>query len=95
MGVPKSRHTRSKRDRRRAHIFLESPALTNCQKCGKKILPHNVCWSCGYYKGKEMINILEKLEKKERKKREKEIKIKEREEAKKEKPLSWKELSKK
>jgi len=95
MAVPKKHTTKSKRNMRRAHIFLESPALIPCPKCGKMILPHTVCPNCGYYKGQEIINVLEKLEKKERKKREKEIKEKEKEEAKKEKPLTLEELSRK
>ena len=53
-----------------------------------------VCPNCGYYKDKEIIDVLKKLTKKERKKKEKEMKVKETEE-KKERPLSWQELSKK
>ena len=94
MAVPKYRHTKSKRNRRRMHIFLEKPTLTNCPKCGKPVLPHTVCGNCGYYKGKEAVNVLEKLEKKEKKKREKEIKSQD-QETRKKKPLSWKELSRK
>ena len=67
--------------------------MTKCSKCGKPILPHSICWNCGYYKGREIINVLEKLTKKERKKREKEMKAKEKEE-KQAKPLSMEELSK-
>ena len=79
------------------HLFLGRPTLVPCQKCGKPILPHTVCPNCGYYKGVEFINVLEKLTKKERKKREKEMKTKEGEEKKetKEKPLTFEELSKK
>ena len=85
------------------HIFAKAPVLTKCPKCGKLILPHLVCPNCGYYKGVEVIDVLKKLTKKERKNREKEMKIKETEEKKdtrssgypKEKPLSWKELSRK
>ena len=97
MGTPTQRHTKSKRNQRRMHIFLEKPALIFCPKCGKPISPHIVCPNCGYYKGREVINVLEKLEKKERKKREKEIKAKEKggKEIKKEKSLSLKELSRK
>ena len=94
MTVPKRRHTKSKRDKRRMHIFLKAPSLSLCPKCGKPILPHTICLNCGYYKGKEVIDVLKKLTKKERKKREKEIKTKEKE-AKKEKPLTLEELSKK
>jgi len=79
------------------HIFLEEPILVSCQKCGKAILPHIICPNCGYYKGRQVVNILEKLEKKERKRREKEIKTKEKEEKgeRKERPLDLRQLSKK
>ncbi len=76
------------------HIFLETPKLTTCPKCGKPVLPHTACANCGYYKGEEVIDVLKKLTKKERKKKEKEMAGKEKEE-KKAKPLSMEELSKK
>jgi len=94
MAVPKQRHTKSRRNKGRMHIYLRHPILGICPKCGKEIRPHTICWNCGYYKGKEVINILEKLTKKERKKKEKEITAKGKEE-KKAKPLSMEELSKK
>jgi hypothetical protein len=53
-------------------------------------LPHTVCGYCGFYKGKEYINVIAKLEKKEQKKRKKEIETQE-----KESKLSPEELSKK
>jgi len=98
MAVPKQRHTKSRRDKRRSQIFLKKPALTKCPKCGKPVLPHTICWNCGYYKGSEVVDVLKKLTKKERKTKEKEIKAKEAEEkkeAKKEKSLTWEGLSKK
>ncbi len=97
MAVPKQRHTKSRRNKRRIHIFLKAPALTKCPKCGHISLPHRVCPNCGFYKGLEVIDVLEKLTKKERKKREKEMKAKEKEEKEKskERPLTLEELSKK
>lgn len=95
MAVPTQRHTKSKRQKRRMHIFLKSSFLVKCQKCKKLILPHQLCPYCGYYKGLEVIDVLKKLTKKERKEREKEMKQREKEEAGKGKTLSWKELSKK
>lgn len=94
MAVPKQRHTKSRRNKRRMHLYLKTPALIACLKCGKPVLPHTLCQNCGYYKGREVIDVLKKLTKKERKQREKEMKAKEREE-KKAKPLSMEELSKK
>lgn len=77
------------------HIFLKKPYLIKCPKCGKAVLPHTACRNCGYYKGAEVINVLEKLTKKERKLKEKEISVKETEKKEKEKNISWEELSKK
>lgn len=94
MAVPKKRTSKSRQLKRRAQIFLEKPTLVKCPKCGHSILAHTVCSFCGYYKGREVVNVLARLDKKERKKREKEMKMKEAEEKKKPKPLSWKELSK-
>jgi large subunit ribosomal protein L32 len=74
MGVPRQRLTKSRRNRRRANIFLESTNLIKCEKCGKEKKPHIVCLNCGFYKGIEVVNVLEKLDKKERKQREKELK---------------------
>lgn len=76
------------------HIFLIPPVLTECQKCGKPVRPHTVCFHCGYYQGREVIDVLKRLTKKERKQREREIKQKEKEVSR-EKPLSWEELSRK
>jgi len=76
------------------HLFAKAPTLTLCPKCKKPVLPHTVCWNCGYYKGVEVIDVLKKLTKKERKKREKEMKPKEKGEDK-AKPLTMEELSKK
>ena len=97
MGVPKQRHTKSRRNKRRMHLYLKERVLALCQKCGKKVLPHTVCQNCGYYQGREMIDVLKKLTKKERKKKEKEMKAKEAEEkgeVKKEGGLSWEKMSK-
>ena len=77
-------------------IRLETPSLVSCPRCGKPKRPHAVCLNCGYYRGREVLDVLGQLSKKERKKREKEIKAKEKEAGEKEtpkKPLSWKELS--
>ena len=73
MAVPKQRKTKGRRNNRRMHIYAEAPSLVTCSKCGKKTKQHTVCLHCGYYKQKEVINVLEKLDKKERKKREKEM----------------------
>ena len=76
------------------HLFLDAPVLSKCPKCGKPVLPHTICWNCGYYKGEEVVDVLKKLTKKEKKMREREMKAKEKE-GKKEKSLSMEGLSRK
>lgn len=79
------------------HIRLKEPVLAACPKCKKPVKPHTVCLFCGFYKGREVINVLAKMEKKERKKREQEMKAAEKEgkSKEKEKPMTLEELSKK
>ncbi len=78
------------------HIFLKEPGLVNCSKCKKPVLPHTVCFNCGYYKQQEIIDVLKKLTKKEKKKKEKEIKSGEKQDKTgPNKPVNLEELSKK
>lgn len=74
MAVPKQRHTKSKRNRRRMHLFIKPTALSVCEKCKKPVRPHTICLNCGSYKGKEIVNVFAKLTKKEQKIKQKEIK---------------------
>jgi len=92
MAVPKQRKTKSRRNQRRMHIYVESPSLTRCPKCNKPVRPHTACLNCGYYKGRKVIDVLSDLDKKERKKKEEEIEKGEKETK---KGLSWKDMSKK
>ncbi len=67
MAVPKKKTTRARRGKRRAHIKLAKLALVSCPHCKKPILPHRVCSYCGWYKGKEIIEIKIKKGKKKEK----------------------------
>jgi len=66
MAVPKKRTPSARRDRRRANIFIKEPQLVSCKKCGKPTLPHTICHECGFYKGKEYINVMAKIEKRQK-----------------------------
>ena len=91
--LSRARGRRRKEGQRKAVKNLSYTSL--CPNCKKDKLPHQICSHCGYYKGKEVINVLVKLEKKERKQREKEIKEKEKTEKSDKKPLTLDQLSKK
>ena len=55
MAVPKSRTSKSRRDKRRTHDKIEGPQLTVCPQCGEAKLPHHACPACGHYKGRTAI----------------------------------------
>lgn len=57
MPNPTKRHSRTRRNMRRAHDFLTSPSTSKCPQCGKPKLPHRICEACGTYKGREVIAI--------------------------------------
>lgn len=57
MPVPQSRTSKSKRDKRRGHIKLKTPALSECTNCHVLIRPHRVCPECGYYKGVQVVEV--------------------------------------
>jgi large subunit ribosomal protein L32 len=94
MAAPKQKHTKSRRNKRRSHHALDKQVLSICPKCGADVLPHRVCANCGGYRGREVIDVLSKLDKKERKKKEKELAEQEKGKTE-EKGLSMEELSKK
>ncbi len=74
MAVPKQRKTKSRRDQRRMHYYVSAPALGTCRKCGKPKKPHTVCDYCGYYRDREVIDVLKGMGDKEKKKRKQEEK---------------------
>ncbi|MGH2628812.1 MAG: 50S ribosomal protein L32 [Anaerolineales bacterium] len=57
MPNPKRRHSKARRDKRRAHDRLHTNALSKCPQCHEDKLPHRVCPRCGHYKGRPAIDI--------------------------------------
>lgn len=67
MSVQKQRHTKGRRDRARKMLALKVNKLVKCSHCGAMIAPHKTCSKCGYYKGKEVVNTMKKVNKKAKK----------------------------
>lgn len=57
MAVPKKKHSRARRDQRRAHHALRRPNLVECPNCGSQRMPHRVCPECGSYKGRTVLAV--------------------------------------
>ena len=52
---PKRRHSTGRKGKRRASIKLAVASMTVCANCGQMTTPHQVCKSCGYYKGVQVV----------------------------------------
>lgn len=59
---PKRKLGKGRKGRRRSHLALASSNLVSCPKCHELRLPHQICPSCGHYRGVEVIE--KKAEKK-------------------------------
>lgn len=55
--LPKRKHSKGRRDRRRAHDALETRSLVTCTNCGERHQAHYMCPSCGHYAGREVVEI--------------------------------------
>ena len=57
MPNPKRRHSKARTAKRRAHDFLTPQSLSDCPNCHEKKMPHRTCAKCGYYKGREVVEV--------------------------------------
>ena len=60
MANPTHRHTRTRRDKRRANWKGQMPNLSVCPECKETKESHRVCLSCGSYDGRKVLQIVEK-----------------------------------
>ncbi len=64
MPNPKRRHSNTRTRLRRAHDSLKGQIANACPQCGAARIPHCVCSSCGFYRGRQVIAIRVKEAKK-------------------------------
>lgn len=58
MATPKYKTSKSKAaSRKAANMKLQAPTLSACQTCGNLIRPHQVCPKCGYYNGRQVVDV--------------------------------------
>jgi large subunit ribosomal protein L32 len=60
MANPTHRHTKSRRDKRRANWKGEEPNPMLCPECNEPKLPHRICAGCGMYNGRTVLEVVEK-----------------------------------
>lgn len=62
------RHTRAHTANRRSHHALDGARLSKCMKCEALHLRHQVCTTCGTYRGKAVLSLTKERTKKDAKK---------------------------
>ena len=57
MPNPKRRHSKRRKNSRRAHDFLSRPGLGTCPDTSMATLPHRASPHTGKYRGREVIEV--------------------------------------
>ncbi len=58
MAVPKKKTSKAKSRSRRASAWkLDAPSKSVCPRCNSTKLPHRVCGNCGWYNGRQAIDV--------------------------------------
>lgn len=55
MAVPKRKTSKSRRDMRSANKGLDVQNFAHCEQCSTAVLPHQMCRTCGFYKGRKIM----------------------------------------
>jgi large subunit ribosomal protein L32 len=54
MPNPKRRHSKTRTAKRRTHDALTPVPMSECPQCHEPKPPHQVCPTCGYYRGRQV-----------------------------------------
>jgi large subunit ribosomal protein L32 len=63
--VVRMRHTRSHTANRRSHHALTTPEMAVCKNCGAMHRPHHMCLACGFYNGRQVLDLAAKAKARE------------------------------
>ena len=58
MAVPKKKTSKAKTRSRRASAWkVSTPGRSACPRCGATKRPHHVCGNCGWYGGRQAVEV--------------------------------------
>jgi len=57
MAVPKRKVSKARGRSRRTHWKVKAASVIECPQCHEPKLPHRVCSKCGYYKGRQVVEV--------------------------------------
>jgi large subunit ribosomal protein L32 len=59
MALPKYKKSRASTRSKRANWKLELPGIVECPQCHQPKLTHHICKKCGYYDGRQVVEVKE------------------------------------
>lgn len=57
MAVPKRKKSKARSAQREANWKAQAATYSDCPQCRQPKLPHRVCSNCGYYAGRQAIEV--------------------------------------
>ena len=58
MAVPKKKTSKAKsRSRRASNWQIQNPGRSICPRCASVKVPHTVCGTCGWYHGRQAVEV--------------------------------------
>ncbi len=57
MGLTKRRFSKARTASRRAHFKVRPVTLVDCPQCHARMVPHRMCPTCGYYAGRQVVEV--------------------------------------
>jgi large subunit ribosomal protein L32 len=57
VAVPKRKKSRARTNHRKSQWKGTLPTYSTCPQCHQPKLPHRVCPNCGYYRGRQAVEI--------------------------------------
>lgn len=58
MAVPKRKKSQSRmRHRKSRWLAAPRPTIAHCSRCQSPVKPHTVCHACGYYGGRQVLDV--------------------------------------
>ncbi|MBI4284551.1 MAG: 50S ribosomal protein L32 [Chloroflexi bacterium] len=55
--LPKRKYPKSRQGKRRSHLGIVMPNVGECPQCHSPKIAHHACPTCGYYNGREVIEV--------------------------------------
>ena len=56
MAVQQNKVSKARKNKRRSHHALRQPSIGRCKNCGQAAHLHRICPTCGFYKGRVIID---------------------------------------